>query len=43
MKKQAMGKKEFQEYTEGIIRYGQYKHYMKNKDRKFDFLEIGIL
>lgn len=26
-----------------IIRFKQYKHFMSNKKRKFDFMELGTL
>jgi len=38
-----MGTSTLDYYTEAIIRYEQYNHYAKNKDRKFDFLDIGVL
>ena len=38
-----LGGAEMSELTEAYLRYGQYENYMKNKDKKFDFLDIGIL
>jgi hypothetical protein len=26
-----------------MIRYNQYEHYIKNKDSKYDFLDLGVL
>ena len=28
---------------EKTVRYQQYKHFMKNKENKYDFLELGVL
>ena len=31
------------DFDEKHIRYQQYKHYMKNRDDKYDFMELGVL
>lgn len=30
-------------YSENILRHRQYKYFMKHRDNKFDFLELGVL
>lgn len=30
-------------FTEGLIRYRQYKNFIQKKDKKFDFLDLGVL
>jgi hypothetical protein len=38
-----MGSSDFDYYTEAMIRYKQYQNFVLNKDKKFDFLDIGVL
>lgn len=35
--------KEMDYFTEAVIRYEQFENFQKNKDKKYDFLELGVL
>lgn len=37
------GENKLNPVSEGIIRYDQYKNYMKNRKKTFDFLDIGVM